>query len=628
MRKPSAGDHFQERYQILSELGEGGMGAVYRARQLDVGREVAIKVPHIDGIAGADTLARFMREFKLLCQLSHPHIMTIYALGLDDDVPYAVCEYLDGESLRARIDRGPLPWQQAVQITLQICDAMQYAHDGGILHRDLKPENVLLINAPEPDYVKLIDFGLSRIYLELRESQKLTRTGMLVGSPNYMAPEQAKGQTDPRSDIYALACLLYEALSGAALFEADSPLQVIARQCQEDPSRRLKALAKKVPQSLLQILARALQKDPEKRYQSMKELAAHLESLLDHKDEAQKELRKQTPVFSLAGIACLAAVLLLLFLAKQHGQIFDHKQSGQKFEQRQAGRTAAVKTSQLAPGRREMAPGTLASEGDISQNDAESLIPMLTDNLKQLQKRGHGSPQLLYETHYSLGKAYQSRQDFMKAADEFKSAADAFSNPHSSDRLNAACAAAFMLIAAGRAGEAAEICKRFVEPYEKSAGQEADPHLIRAKGCYALMLEGAGDYKKSCAVARSGLQACDRCFGGRDTQDAVDLSWVLLRSAKALGDTKQAEQELAKTRRALLAAAKDDAASEETGPSLFRFAYNDARQGNNRQSEQMCKMALKFVGSTSSPQADQALKINCDTLLARLKATDKPGGKR
>lgn len=285
MSKPRVGEIYQKRYLILSELGSGGMGFVCRARQLDADREVALKSLHSESIKSDETIARFFREFKLLSRLSHPHIMTIYGMALDDDnVPFAICEYLEGRSLRSLLlQEGSLSWQRACNIVIQICDAMQFAHTNGVVHRDLKPENVMLLDQPEADFVKLVDFGLSRITLDDPDlsPQKLTFTGQLIGTAHYMSPEQIQSKADARSDIYSLGCLLFESLSGEYLFDADSPVGVIYLQSNEDPSKRFSSIKASVPAGFIGVLQKALAKNPEQRFQTMSEFSAALKSLID-----------------------------------------------------------------------------------------------------------------------------------------------------------------------------------------------------------------------------------------------------------------------------------------------------------------------------------------------------------
>lgn len=608
------------------------MATVFRARQLDADRDVALKLPHVDAISDPDTTARFMREFKILSRLCHPHIMTLYSLGMADSVPYAVCEYIDGISLRARLNASPLEWQSVVRIALQISNAMQYAHDGGILHRDLKPENILLSMTPEPDYVKLIDFGLSRAFLELSESQKLTKTGFLVGSPYYMAPEQVKGKADQRSDIYALACLLFEILSGEHLFDADTALGVLSLQCNENPLPRLSTLRGRVPDGLLQVLSRALAKEPEKRYQSMSRLAGDLESLLDKAEKAagnappHKSGLSRVRLIALGAVAASAAFLAVSFCPGFFAKFSDKKEivgsekaSSGADNQKGADQNEAEKTSARVP---DESGNQIVHEGDLSPKDAATKIPMLTKTLIQLQKKGHGSPKLLFETHLLLAKAYQCSGEFIKAAQEFKAAAAVYPDPCSADHFSASCAEAVTLSAAHHYIESAESFRETIDSYEKACSKTntANADLIRAKSAYALALIALENNSEAYKIALSGLHGYDQHFGNRNGLYAVDLSWSLFSASIPLGKKAESQKELDKTRRMLLSAGEDNEPSGETGLAIFRFARQDYIHGHNREAERLCKLALKFVGNTSSMELDRALKTDCDSLLSKIQA--------
>lgn len=282
MRKLKVGEIFQNRYKILSELGAGGMGTVYKAEQIDAGRFVALKLLRNEEMS-QESLDRFYREFKLLSKLSHPNIMTIYGLALDDDnIPYAVCEFIEGESLRLVLNRdGAMPWQRVAKIVVQIASAMQYAHSEHIIHRDLKPDNVMVLQTPEPDTIKLVDFGLSKAMFDTDDLQKLTLTGQLIGTANYMSPELTKTKASERSDIYALACIAYELLSGQQLFDADAAIGVIFKHASEDPSPRMTVIRTRVPEGIIKVLLKMLEKNPESRMASMNEVQIAWQALLD-----------------------------------------------------------------------------------------------------------------------------------------------------------------------------------------------------------------------------------------------------------------------------------------------------------------------------------------------------------
>ncbi len=264
-------EHFG-RYEVVSELGRGAMGVVYRATDPVLGRTVAIKTINlsIDPDERAEYEARFNQEAKAAGSLNHPAIVTIYDLGHTENLAYMAMEFIDGRELKDLIGSGqPLPAAQAISIAAQVAEGIAYAHQRGVVHRDIKPANIMVL---ANGMAKLTDFGIARI----QRSDVKTRTGVLLGSPKYMAPEQVLGQTvDHRADIFSLGIVLYEALTGKPPF-AGNGLEALMYQTTTvnppPPSRIDPAL----PEMLDLIVARALEKRPEDRYQDAGEFAADL----------------------------------------------------------------------------------------------------------------------------------------------------------------------------------------------------------------------------------------------------------------------------------------------------------------------------------------------------------------
>ncbi|MBX9569267.1 MAG: serine/threonine protein kinase [Candidatus Obscuribacterales bacterium] len=274
---------FQGRYLILRKLGEGGMGSIYLAEQTDADRKIALKLLHPSLVENDEFKKRFIRECSNLSKLSNEHIITFYNAAVSDDgQPYAAFEYLCGITLRkACQDGGKLEMQRTVKILRQICSAIQAAHNAGIIHRDLKPENIMLLDKPEPDWVKVLDFGLSKESItDKRDAQQLTLTGDLVGTADYMSPEQCEGRkADTRSDFYALGCIAYECIAGKKLFEATNAMQLIHQHASQSAVPAINELSGICPPAMLQLLNELLQKDPDKRPQSIPKILEELQQI-------------------------------------------------------------------------------------------------------------------------------------------------------------------------------------------------------------------------------------------------------------------------------------------------------------------------------------------------------------
>lgn len=275
----------ENRYVIIECLGEGGSGAVYKAREVGLERVVALKMLHSSFVGDSESRFRFLREGKVLSELIHPNLPLFYRFGVWQDMyPYIAMEFLTGTSLRKLVlEQSPLPLQRVLDILIQVCDAMESVHNAGIVHRDLKPDNIMLAGGTsEPELVKIIDFGLARVNSQNLTSD-LTHTGVLIGSVHYMSPEQCLGRTaDARSDVYAIGCILYETLVGEPPFAAENPVALIHKHVDEPVS--IKRLGAREP-ALVNVILRSMAKKPADRYQSMRELRLDLERLRDHREQ-------------------------------------------------------------------------------------------------------------------------------------------------------------------------------------------------------------------------------------------------------------------------------------------------------------------------------------------------------
>ncbi|MEA2345225.1 MAG: eukaryotic-like serine/threonine-protein kinase, partial [Thermoanaerobaculia bacterium] len=269
-------------YEIVTLLGAGGMGEVYRARDTRLDRIVAIKVLPAHLTANEASRARFEREARAISALSHPNICALYDIGRDGDIEYLVMEYLEGQTLADKLARGPLPRSQFLKLGAQIAEALQHAHRAGIVHRDLKPGNIMITNSG----AKLLDFGLAKFAdpvsqpLDQEETatrrEPLTAEGTVVGTFQYMSPEQVEGRPlDHRTDIFSLGVILYEMVTGKRPFVGSSRATLIASILSSDPVS-IRSLQPDAPPDLERIILTALQKNPEERWQTAQDVALQL----------------------------------------------------------------------------------------------------------------------------------------------------------------------------------------------------------------------------------------------------------------------------------------------------------------------------------------------------------------
>jgi len=265
------------RYAIDQRVGEGGMAYVYRATDRVTRQTVAVKVLMSRLATDAESVARLRREAQLAMKLNHPNCCGLLAYGDANGLPYLVMPFLEGETLSARENRiGPMPVAEVVELVIQLCRGLQHAHDQGVMHRDLKPENIMLVKEGGRDRAIVMDFGLAKERIIGTELNRLTATGIVLGTPEFMSPEQIRGKpVDPRSDIYALAVMAFEMLTGGLPFDGTNAQETMLNHLTGRP-RRLKTVRPSVPDLLDQLLDRAMKIDPADRFQTMAEFAEAL----------------------------------------------------------------------------------------------------------------------------------------------------------------------------------------------------------------------------------------------------------------------------------------------------------------------------------------------------------------
>jgi serine/threonine-protein kinase len=293
------GSVVDNRYEVLSVLGEGGMGIVYAIRHRALSKRFALKALRKDLASDGEIAARFMQEARTAASVSHPGLVEITDFGrLPTGQPFFVMELLEGQSLAALIRTGgPIPAGRGVDIIRQVAEALGAAHDRSIIHRDLKPDNIHITPGEGGrDHVTIVDFGLARVI----GASRLTRAGMVFGTPHYMSPEQAMGEvTDHRADVYALGVVMYEMFTGSVPFEADSYMGVLTKHMYMAPTPPSQLAGTAKLGALEGMLLRCLEKKPEQRYASLRDLIRDLDRVLSPGDTLALSMPQRTPVRSL-----------------------------------------------------------------------------------------------------------------------------------------------------------------------------------------------------------------------------------------------------------------------------------------------------------------------------------------
>jgi tetratricopeptide (TPR) repeat protein len=388
-------------YEVLAELGRGGMGVVYQAWQTGLGRVVALKMILAGGGPEGKELGRFRTEAEAAARLQHPNIVQVHAVGDHDGRPYLALEYVDGGSLAQKLNRTPQPAREAAALLETLARAVHHAHQKGVVHRDLKPANVLLTADGTP---KVADFGLAKVLVGARAEH--TRSGSILGTPSYMAPEQAEGkvaQVGPAADVYALGAILYECLTGRPPFKAAEVLETLRQVVQDDPvpPRRLQP---GVPRDLETVCLKCLQKEPRKRYASALDLADDLRRFLDGRpiqarpvpawERAAKWARRRPAAAALLAVSAAAAAGLLTLAAYwNEARIDAAEQQAKNLEQELAEeRNLKARSEQVREGRRRALAA--AERGDwpgAGRHLSAALAlaraePPLTDQLPELER--------------------------------------------------------------------------------------------------------------------------------------------------------------------------------------------------------------------------------------------------
>jgi serine/threonine protein kinase/Flp pilus assembly protein TadD len=288
----TTGSTFADRYQIIEELGAGGMGRVYKVLDMEIKEKIALKLLKTEIAADEKTIERFRNEIRTARKIAHRNVCKMYDLGEDKGTRFITMEYVEGEDLKSTIRRiGRLPIGKSISIAKQICEGLQEAHRLGVVHRDLKPGNIMLDSEGN---ARIMDFGIARSI----SAKGITGAGMIIGTPEYMSPEQVEGkETDQRSDIYSLGVMLYEMATGTVPFEGDTPFTIGVKHKSEIP-RNPRDINVQIPENLNRVILKCLEKDMEKRYQDTMELFSELAAIEKGMPTTEREIQKARPLTS------------------------------------------------------------------------------------------------------------------------------------------------------------------------------------------------------------------------------------------------------------------------------------------------------------------------------------------
>ncbi len=440
--EPLLGRTLAGQFQIQAVCGHGATGTVYRAIQVGIDREVAVKILRADLLKDADVIKRFLREARAGARLSHPNIATVHTVGqTEEGVPFLVMEYVEGVPLSGLLGVGkPLPLRRIVHIGAQIASALAEAHGQGIVHRDLKPENILLSEKRgESDVVKVVDFGIAKMVVHVAPGEDpISRMGTVFGTPHYIAPEQASGQpVDGRADIYSLGCILFQMATGKVPFDGQQGLQVLLRQVR-DPVPDPRSLNPRITDGLAELILKMLAKDPAGRPQSATLLIASLRALVEEGGgDATATGTTGRPAAKATGRARVSAG------SPRKGDARSRSDEGEWFQPGEAaGAAAADEADEDAPVRKKPTTGKDAraaaqsdeslppDDEDSDDNDTEERDEAEAEGRQTAAERGHrASPASGRAARPASGRAASGRPARAASPRAPQDSDDAFAAP-------------------------------------------------------------------------------------------------------------------------------------------------------------------------------------------------------